>query len=297
MLANDIKPSRIQRVQLKIRDILEQRKEGLTALIAYAGDAHVVVPITDDANTIAAMLPSLRPDIMPKLGSRADLAIELAGQLVADAGLSEASVLLISDGISKKQISAVEDALNSGLRLNLLGVGSKQGGPIPLPQGGFLKDRNDEIVVPQFDAANFQKLANTSNGLFTTLSKDNSDIKKLLSALENDFSERRVIDRDFDTWQDMGAWLVLAILPLALLAFRRGWLIMLVFTTVPLSQQAEADWRDIFLNDNQRGQKALRNGEPGTAAELFSDEEWKAIADYEAGNFERAASRFAENNP
>lgn len=297
MLSNDIKPSRIERVQLKIRDILAQRKEGLTALIAYAGDAHVVVPVTDDANTIAAMLPSLRPDIMPKLGSRADLAVELAAQLIKDAGIAEASLLLISDGINARQLSAIEDGLNKGLRLNLLGVGSKEGGPIPLPQGGFLKDRDGDIVVPQFNAQNFRKLAASNGAIFTTLSKDNSDVNLLLNALKTNFKERRVIDRDFDAWQDMGAWLVLAILPFALLAFRRGWLVMLCVATLPISQPADADWRDIFLNADQRGQKALNKGDAANAAELFDNPDWKAVADYEAGEFERAASRFADSNP
>lgn len=297
MLANDIKPNRVGRVQLKIRDILEQRDEGLSALIVYAGDAHTVVPITEDANTISAMLSSLRPDIMPKLGSRPDLAIELAKKLTTDAGLSNASVLLISDGITKKQIVRIEKSLGNKLQLAILGVGTNDGGPIPLPQGGFLKDSNNEIVIPQFKRENFASLASKTNSKFETLSKNNNDINKLLSGLDRKDGDRRLVERYFDTWLDMGAWLVLATLPFALIAFRRGWLISLLFIMMPLSHNADADWRDYFRNGDQRGANALESGDASDAAKHFNNPDWKATAQYKAGDYLSAAEQFSKSNP
>ena len=65
MLADDIKPNRLERAKFKINDILDKRKDGQTALIVYAGDAFVVTPLTDDTETIALMLKAISPDIMP----------------------------------------------------------------------------------------------------------------------------------------------------------------------------------------------------------------------------------------
>jgi len=75
MQAEDVKPSRLVRARLKLLDILKQRIEGQTALIVYAGDAFVVSPLTDDTDTIAQLVPSLIPAMMPSQGSRTDLAV------------------------------------------------------------------------------------------------------------------------------------------------------------------------------------------------------------------------------
>ena len=86
MYAVDIKPNRITRARQKLLDILQLRDEGVTGLIVYAGDAHVVSPLTDDTNTIASMVPSLSPDIMPIYGSAFAPALELALQMFSDGG-------------------------------------------------------------------------------------------------------------------------------------------------------------------------------------------------------------------
>ena len=70
MLATDVKPDRLVRAKRKLIDLLELRDEGVTALIVFAGDAHTVSPLTDDTNTITAMIPALSPDIVPAPGSR-----------------------------------------------------------------------------------------------------------------------------------------------------------------------------------------------------------------------------------
>ncbi len=69
MFAEDVAPSRLVRARQKIADVLRRRKEGFTALVVYAGDAHAVVPLTDDTRTIENLLSALRPDMMPVLGS------------------------------------------------------------------------------------------------------------------------------------------------------------------------------------------------------------------------------------
>lgn len=86
MDAEDIKPSRLNRARYKINDILKQRKEGQTALIAYAADAFVVSPLTDDADTITAQVPALETHIMPAQGSRLDLALQKARALFINGG-------------------------------------------------------------------------------------------------------------------------------------------------------------------------------------------------------------------
>ena len=298
MRAGDIKPARIIRAQHKIKDILQRRNEGLTALVAYAGDAHTVVPFTDDAATISAMLPALTPEIMPKLGSRPDLAVQLGQQLLRDAGLRHARLLLVSDGITERDVERISAELGNKLKLSILAVGTRAGGPIPLPQGGFLQDQSNEIVVPQLTADNFKQLSKRNNGRYSELQIGPQDIEELLASDFEHRSETRETEREFDVWRDAGASLVLLLLPIALLAFRRGWLLsvaLLVLIQVP-QPSAALEWDDLWSNKNQRGSAALAEGEAERAAALFKDPDWKASAKYKAGDYAAAAELFANSN-
>ncbi len=78
MLSEDIKPSRLTRARLKIIDILQRRQDGYTGLVAYAGDAHAVTPLSDDSKTIINLLPDLSPQIMPLSGSNTEAAVNAA---------------------------------------------------------------------------------------------------------------------------------------------------------------------------------------------------------------------------
>ena len=99
MLAADIQPSRVQRARQKILDLLETRQEGVTGLVVFAGDAHVVTPLTDDTRTIANLMPALSPAIMPLPGADATSAIELASELLMTAGAQGGHILLMTDGL------------------------------------------------------------------------------------------------------------------------------------------------------------------------------------------------------
>jgi len=81
------------------------------------------------------------------------------------------------------------------------------------------------------------------------------------------------------------------------MAFRRGWVVMIVFAILPLSRPAEASlWDDLWLNKNQQAQRQLDSGNAADAAALFENPEWRAVAEYEAGAFAQSAARFAEQD-
>ncbi len=299
MRANDISPSRVERAQLKLRDVLAEREEGLTALIVYAGDAHTVAPFTDDARTIESMLPALQPEIMPKLGSRPEYALALGQQLLSDAQLSKARVLLVTDGIQADQLDALQDALGPGMALSVLGVGTPEGSPIPLPEGGFLKDASGEIIVAQLDEPGLQSISSQLGGRYSPLTASRQDIDRLLPDQLLDL-EIRDSEREFDVWHDEGAVLVLLLLPFCLLGFRRGLLLPLLLIGV-LPPPAHADdggswWADLWQTRDQQAQQALSAGDAEQAQKLFRNRQWKASAAYRAGDYEQAGELFGEQN-
>ncbi|RYZ83053.1 MAG: VWA domain-containing protein, partial [Proteobacteria bacterium] len=132
MISEDIKPSRIARARLKIADILRERKDGQTALVAYAGEAHTVTPISDDSSTIVSLLSSMHPNIMPLQGSNTEDAVERGIQLLHDAGAMKGDLLLVTDGVVPEAFEKIQTLLaGKKIHLNILGVGTTQPAPIP----------------------------------------------------------------------------------------------------------------------------------------------------------------------
>jgi Ca-activated chloride channel family protein len=143
MRATDLKPDRLGRARYKISDLLRQRAEGQTALLAYAGDAFVVAPLTDDAASLSDLLAALAPETLPVPGQRADRAIARGRTLLRDAGFAQGELLLVTDHVEAHATAdAAQEAAAEGLRVSVLGVGTDTGAPVPLPQGGFAQDSN-----------------------------------------------------------------------------------------------------------------------------------------------------------
>ncbi len=296
MLVEDVKPSRLVRARHKILDILAQREEGLTGLIAYSGDAHVVSPLTDDTGTIANLTPALSPTMMPVFGSAPTDAIEQAQQLFSNSGITQGRILLITDAISEENLDEIDDSIKrSGFELSIMGIGTEDGAPIPSKEG-FLKDNDGNIVVPKLPRSVLESLARRNNGRYTDASLSDKDIEFLLakSATELD-SNTLLTEREFDQWHDRGAWLAILLLPLSLLAFRRGWLLLLPLCILFDPQTAHAlSWQDLWQRTDQQASDILSEGNAAEAAEQFNNPEWKASAQYRAGDFEAAAQNFAQ---
>jgi Ca-activated chloride channel family protein len=300
MKAGDLSPSRLDRAQQKLLDLLKQRKEGQTALIAYAGDAHIVTPLTDDNPTIANLLPVLSPDMMPVPGSNTPAAISQAIDLMHSAGVSQGQIVLITDGVDSQARKAVAKLIQgSGMQLSILGVGTAIGAPIPLPGGGFLKDDQGTIIIPKLDRKGLDELADDAGGSYRNMQIDDSDLDSLQADLTLPGNEQTLIlERTADSWDDKGYLLILLLLPLVLPLFRRGWLLCLLplfFIGAP--EQAHAQiWDDLWLTPNQQGQRALESGDHKAATELFEDSEWAGTAAYRGEEYEAAAKQFSKGD-
>ena len=301
MRAQDLAPSRIDRARQKLLDLLERRREGVTGLIAYAGDAHIVTPLTDDNPTIANLLPALNPDMMPVPGSDSHAAVELALSLLKSAGIRNGHILLVSDGVRESDIEPIRSMVaSSGARLSVLGIGTATGAPIPLPRGGFLKDSEGTIVIPGLEEEPLRSLARAGGGRYRPMQIDDSDLDLLLSAAElPGESETRALERSADTWEDQGFWLILALLPLTLGLFRRGALATLFLPVLLLGapERAQAQlWDDLWYTPDQQGQRALQAGDPERASTLFENPDWAGTAAYESGKYAVAVDRFSSND-
>ena len=292
MDANDVSPSRLERARYKISDILDQRLEGQTALLAYSGAAFTVTPLTDDGETIRSQLKALDTGIMPVTGNRTDKAVTLALDLLKQGGMRRGHVLLITDGATPDSAGdSVALLRNGGYRLSVLGVGTRHGAPVLLPDGGFLQDRDGEIVIPILDEGALRGLAGSGGGIYVRLTKDDRDTRQLAGFFSEAQAagERAGAEITADVWREQGPWLVLCLLPLVALLFRRGYVLALALFLFPLPEPVSAlDWDDLWLRRDQQGQRAMDARDYAAAAELFDHPAWKAAAQHRAGDYRGA---------
>jgi len=289
MLSRDVAPSRLDRARYKAHDLLASNRDGLNALIGYAGEAFVVAPLTSDANSLDDLLDAMAPDTMPVDGNYAALAIERGVALIHDANASGGSLMLITDQADAAADAAARKAIAAGVRVSVLGVGTPQGGPVPVADGGFLRDAQGNMVLARRDDAALAALASAGGGRYVPMSAGHDDIDALQTQLHAG-PATVASGQSGDEWQDRGPWLLLPLLPLVALAFRRGWLLLLPLVLLPLlPATAEATtWHDLWQRPDQQAAQALRSGNAKQAQQLARNPAWRGVAAYRAGDYASA---------
>jgi Ca-activated chloride channel homolog len=201
MLARDLKPNRYTRARYKALDLLRQANNSQIGMVSFTAQAFVVSPLTQDAKTIAAMLDDLNPDMMPVQGSNMNAGLQSASNLLKQAHVNGGNIILLT--ASKPNAAAFETAeqlKKSGIRLDVIGFGKHH-----LP------------------TASLKRLASLGNGIYLNASGNDHDVKTIL---RQKLGKQIVKDDNIHQglmYKDRGPWLCLLLLPLVLLAFRRGW--------------------------------------------------------------------------
>jgi Ca-activated chloride channel family protein len=298
MASSDLKPSRLERARYKVEDVLRRSKEGQVGLVVFAGDAFVVAPLTQDARTITELLKALEPGLMPVQGSRVDLGLRKAGELLTQAGAGRGEILLVTDGYEGDQaLDAARELRRQGYTVSVLGVGTAQGAPLSDGAGGFVHDEKGAIVVPRLDVASLRALATAGGGRYATITGNDADINALLTPLVPRLNAKvKQTGLETDAWRSRGPWLIALLLPLAALAFRRGWLLGVVLlvaaTAVPPQPAMASTWDDLWTRRDQQAAQALAAGEHARAAKLATDPEQRGTAQYRAGQYKEALADF-----
>lgn len=303
MYSTDVSPNRLTRARYKAIDLLDNIKEGEIGLIAYAGDAFNISPLTGDSNNIKLLLPSLSPELMPVLGSNPFAALTLANEMLVNAGHNTGDIYWFTDGIDNIDIQDITQwSRNHPYRLNILGVGTKTGAPIKLNNGELMKDDNGAIIVPKLTVQALRGLAKRGRGNYTTLTHDNKDIERLTFKTllsDTDTDNTKESENTGDQWQEFGPYLLLLVLPLLLSYFRRGALLVTLPFALMLmpNNNAHADlWQDLWKTKDQQGQAHFKSEQYQQAAEQFKNPLWQGSAHYKAGDYEQALAAFQQES-
>ena len=322
MYATDVKPNRLTRARYKAIDLLKKINEGDVGLIAYAGDAFIISPLTQDIKNIELLLPSLSPDIMPVHGANAFAALTLADKTLKNAGHVSGDIYWFTDDIDKEEMSDIYDwANNNSHKVNILGVGSKTGAPIKLSSGKLLKDNKGAIVIPKLPESRLAAISKRSRGVYHTMTNDDSDIKALTAHLnsslddkvdsgsstnangqQNEHQSKQAMQGD--QYQEQGPWLLIIILPLLLTYFRRGSNILAVTWLMPLTllfSLSSISPVSFAASDSDTlisSEKSTNESSANTASQLWQDlwqtSDQQAQTHYQQKDYPQAAKQFED---
>ena len=297
MDSRDLAPSRMGRARHKVSDLLRRSRDGRTGLVVFAGDAFVVAPLTRDADTLVHLLSAVDTGVIPVQGSRPDLGLTAAHELLEKGRATVGEIILVTDGVKGPRTRDTAETLaERGIRVSVLAVGTEDGGPVPLPEGGFLKSLSGEIVVPRLDTATLRAIAAAGKGRFSTVTADDVDVDWLLGTRVDDPWRQTLeeVDRTTDEWRDEGPWLVLVLLPMAALAFRRGWLLALpLAVSLPVPDAGAFEFANLWVRPDQRAARAIERGDVDHAAEIAPDHRWRGTALYRGDRYDESAGAFA----
>ena len=298
MYANDLSPNRLTQSKYRATDLIDAVADGETGLVAYAGDAFTISPLTRDKATLLNLLPTLTPSIMPTKGSNIEAALEHAKSLLSQSGHISGDIILFTDGISTSQLNNAKSVLQgSAYRLAILAFGSEQGAPIKLPDGQLLRDNANQVVVAKTNLGLLQSLVTAANGALIATRADGQDIYQLVNWLSTT-QETKASDLQGEVWQDLGGYVALLLLLPALLSFRHGLVatIALIVVIQPTQPIYANSWDNLWQTQNQQAAKDYQTENYQAAAEKFEQAQWQASARYKAGQYDAALQGFEQDS-
>jgi Ca-activated chloride channel family protein len=187
MLAEDVAPSRLEKSKQLVSQIINSLGNDRIGIIAYSGSAFPVLPITTDYSVAKMFLQSMNPGMISAQGTSIDQAINLATTFVDKKDKTNKLLIIITDGEdhSDSAADAAEEAKKVGLKIMTIGVGTENGGTIPLKRNGvvesFQRDKNGEVVITKRNAEVLKAIAKNSGGGYV----DGNSTKEVLSYLKN----------------------------------------------------------------------------------------------------------------
>jgi Ca-activated chloride channel family protein len=296
MMATDLQPNRLERAKFKINDLLKKDPKARAALIGFAGTAHTIVPLTKDYDIILSSTDGLKPSVMPFPGSNLEAALPLADTLMSKTK-APGTVIILSDDFEDSHLSLLQNFTeNSGNKIFIIPMNTKQGSTVPAISGnGIMKDENGHQVYSSLDEVVISKLASLENVTVQPMTLDDSDVDLISRNISRNLIFKTKPGEKDDEWHDTGLLLVIPMILLLLLWFRKGWVVYMIPLFMMTSCTEISDFADLWFTKNYQGQRLMNKGDYSEAAEKFTDPMHKGVAFFKAGKFEDAIEAFKQD--
>jgi Ca-activated chloride channel family protein len=234
MLAEDIKPNRLEKSKLAISRLIDKLEGDRIGLIVFAGEAYVQLPITTDYSAAKLFLSTVNTNIVPTQGTEIAKAIDLSVQSFDMKNVQNKAIIIITDGEShdEKAIESAEQANELGIFVHTLGMGLSKGGPIPIynkygNQTGYRKDREGNTVVSKLNENLLQEIASAGSGIYVRANNSKAGLSTLFAEI-NKMEKKEIGTMVFTEYKDrfqlfIGFALLLLLADLILLNRKNKW--------------------------------------------------------------------------
>ncbi len=214
MLAEDLSPNRLKRAKRSMEELLGYLKSDRVGIVVFAGEAFVQLPITTDYSAAKLFLRNIETELITTQGTDIGNAIDLCMQSFDFESPTAKAIVVISDGENHEESSlkAAEEAAAQGVVIHSIGMGSAEGAPIPVYQGGkrvgFKKSREGNTVVTKLDEQMLAEIANVSDGIFIRASNGESGMRFIFDEVER-MEKVEIGTRVYTDYEDRFQYLLL----------------------------------------------------------------------------------------
>jgi Ca-activated chloride channel family protein len=215
MLSTDVTPSRLEKAKQILSRLVDNLTNDKIGLIVFAGDAYIQLPITSDYVSAKMFMSSINPSMVPTQGTAIGSAINLAEKSFTPNENTEKTIIIITDGEDHEDnaVKAAELSAKKGITVNVLGIGSIQGSPIPISRGYF-KDKDGNMVLTKLNETMCQEIAVAGNGLYARVDNTNNALKALQKELDKK-SKSEIESKVYSSYDEkyqIPAWILLFLL-------------------------------------------------------------------------------------
>ncbi len=185
MLAQDIKPSRLDKAKLELSDLVDITRGDKLGVVAFAGDAFIQVPLTLDRDAVKLFLKSVSPGMIPVPGTAIARAIDVSALMFDENSKSGKVIVLLTDGedLENDPIAAAKKASQKGIQIYPIGIGTDKGDIIPIDRGRdgvkYKRDEKGNVVVSKLDEKTLQRIAQATNGQYYRAQRGLLEVDKI----------------------------------------------------------------------------------------------------------------------
>ena len=225
MLAEDVNPNRLARAKQMLSRLIDVRKNDKIGLIVFAGEAYVQMPLTHDTQSAKLFLSTINTDIVPIQGTAIGEAINLGiNSFSGDTDVDKA-MIIITDGEDHEgnAFDVAKQAANAGIMVNVIGIGSPEGAPIPVASGDgrYMADSDGQVVITKLNEQMAQDIARNGKGVYAHADNTNKAIQILENEL-NELQTKKTASLSYSEYDEKFgyfAWIMLLILVIEILIY------------------------------------------------------------------------------
>ncbi|MBL7923008.1 MAG: VWA domain-containing protein [Bacteroidia bacterium] len=237
MLAEDIKPNRLGRAKQALNRLIDRLEGNRIGIVVFAGEAYVQLPITTDYNAAKMFIESINTEMVPTQGTAIGAAIDLARNSFTDTTRKHSAIIVMTDGENHEDdaVEAAKNAADAGVKVFTIGMGSAEGGPIPVHSNGavvgFKQDNSGSTVVTKLNPVMLSEVASAGNGRFIRATNSDDGISLVLKELnaldKKEFKAKMYTDYENQFQYFIGLALMLMLVEFLLGEMKSKWIAQL----------------------------------------------------------------------